>query len=278
MSPVASGAKAKAEAWARMLTARVRGVAARALQPRIEALTGLSSIEHTQPNDIFICGYPKSGNTWFQHMVAAVVFGTDVELAPDTLMNELVPDVHFKAYYRRFSNPCFFKSHHLPRPSYRRIVYLLRDGRDAMVSYFHHLTAMSGAVDFLAAVKNGEGLFPSKWHEHVERFMDNPHHAEMIVIRYEDLKRDTLGQLRRFCEFAAIDRDEATLARAIAKTSFEAMRNKENKHGWETPGWPKDKPFVRRGQVGSYRDEMPPDVLQAFMRDAERTLASQGYL
>jgi len=256
----------------------MRRLTERALEPRIEAMTGLASIERTQPNDVFICGYPKSGNTWFQHMTAAVVYGTDVELAPDTLLNELVPDVHFKAYYRRFSDPAFFKSHHLPRPSYRRIVYLLRDGRDAMVSYYHHLTATTGAVDFLTTVKNGEGLFPSKWHEHVDRYMDNPYQADMIVVRYEDLKRDPLGQLRRFCEFARIDRDEATLARAIAKTSFATMRSKEQKQGWETPGWPKDKPFVRRGEVGSYRDEMPPEVLQAFLQDAQRTLASQGYL
>src|SRR5262245_12163352 len=164
-------------------------------------------------------------------MATAVIYGTDVELAPDTLMNELVPDVHFKAYYRRFVDPSFFKSHHLPRPSYRRIVYLLRDGRDALVSYYHHLSATAGAVDFLATVKNGDGLFPGKWHEHVDRYMDNPHNAEMIVVRYEDLKRDPLAQLRRFCEFARLDRDEATLSRAIAKTSFEAMRSKEQKHG-----------------------------------------------
>jgi hypothetical protein len=264
--------------WLRKLASQAKGAAVHALQPQIEALTGLRAIEHTEPNDVFICGYPKSGNTWFQHMVAAVVYGTDPELVPDTLLNDLVPDVHFKTYYRRFTDPCFFKSHHLPRPVYRRIVYLVRDGRDAMVSYFHHLSATEGAVDFLATVRDARGLFPGKWHDHVERYMANPYGAEMIVIRYEDLKKDALSQLRLFCEFARIERDEATLARAIEKTSFEAMRRKEARHGWETPGWPKDKPFIRRGKVGSYRDEMPADVLEAFLRDAERTLASQGYL
>jgi hypothetical protein len=269
--------KARAELWARKLTGRLQGVAARALRPQIEALTGLSSIEHTQPDDVFVCGYPKSGNTWFQHMVVAVVYGVDVELAPDTLMNELVPDVHYKSYYRRFVNPCFFKSHHLPQPSYRRLVYLLRDGRDAMVSYYHHLMATSGSVDFMEMVKSGNGLFPGKWHDHVDSYMKNPYGAEMIIVRYEDLKRDALGELRRFCEFARLDRDDATLARAIAKTSFESMRNKEKKQGWETPGWPKDKLFVRSGQVGGFRNEMPPDVLQAFLHDAEGTLTRQGY-
>jgi len=248
------------------------------LEKRLESLTGLVPINHTKPTDVHICGYPKSGNTWFQHLAAAVVYGVNVELAPDTLLNELVPDVHFKRYYRRFGDPCFFKSHHLPRPDYRRIVYLLRDGRDAMVSYYHHLSATSGPIDFRRLVEGGEGLFPGKWHAHVEGYLANPFGADMIVIRYEDLKRDPLAELQRFCQFARIERDEETLVSAVGRTTFERMQSKEKKSGWETPGWPKDKLFVRRGKVGSYRDEMPAEVLQAFMRDAERTLVTQGYL
>ena len=63
-----------------------------------------------------------------------------------------------------------------------RIVYLMRDGRDAMVSYYHHLTAMSGHIDFHDMVANGRGL-PGKWHEHVERYVANPFGAKMIIIR-----------------------------------------------------------------------------------------------
>jgi hypothetical protein len=248
----------------------------RALADRIKKLTGLLPIGETRADDVFICGYPKSGNTWFQHMVAAVVYGADVELAPDALLNDLVPDIHFRNYYRRYGEPCFFKTHHLPQREYRRVVYLLRDGRDAMVSYYHHLSAMSGNVDFYEMVKSGRGL-PGRWHEHVDAYLANPHGADMIVIRYEDLKSDTVGQLRRFCEFSRIARDDAALSRAAQKTTFETMRRKEERVGWETPGWPKDKPFVRRGAVGSFKDEMPPDVLAAFLVDAGRTLNAQGY-
>jgi hypothetical protein len=186
--------------------------------------------------------------------------------------------VHFKHHYRRFSNPCFFKSHHLPQPEYRRVVYLVRDGRDAMVSYYHHLTATAGSANFHRMVLTGEGLFPGKWHEHVESYLANPFGAEMIIVRYEDLKRDAASQLRRICALAGIERDDATVAAAVAQTTFERMKKKESRLGWETPGWPKDKPFVRRGQTGSYRDEMPADVLDAFLRDAEPTLKRQGYL
>lgn len=248
-----------------------------ALIEQVKKRTGLLPIAETQPQDVFVCGYPKSGNTWFQQMTCAVVYGADVELSPDALINDLVPDVHFRKFYRRYGERSFFKSHDLPRPAYRNVVYLLRDGRDAMVSFYHHLSAMSGAVDFYDMVKSGRGL-PSKWHDHVDAYLANPHGARMIVIRYEDLKRDTLAQLRRFCEFVGIERSDAALTNAIAKTSFERMRLKEQKTGWETPGWPKNKPFIRRGVVGSFVDEMPADVLEAFMVEARSTLQANGYL
>jgi hypothetical protein len=237
----------------------------------------LHPITETQPQDVFVCGYPKSGNTWFQHMVAAVVYGADVELSPDALLNDLVPDIHFRKFYRRYGDTAYFKSHDLPQAAYRNVVYLLRDGRDAMVSYFHHLSATSGPVDFYDMVKTGRGL-PGKWHEHVEAYVANPFGARMILIRYEDLRRDTLGQLKRFCEFAGIERSERVLARALEKTTFEKMRQKEQRTGWETPWWPKDKPFIRRGAVGSFQDEMPSQVLDAFVNDAGATLKAQGYL
>jgi len=59
--------------------------------------TGLSAIDRTDPEDIFIVGYPKSGNTWMQNLVAGVIYGIDARLAPDSLIQDLVPDVHFSA-------------------------------------------------------------------------------------------------------------------------------------------------------------------------------------
>jgi hypothetical protein len=265
------------KAAAREARAKAGAYARRLIDLRIEKQTGLRPIEQTDPRDVFICGYPKSGNTWFQHLATALVFGVDVELAPDALLNDLCPDVHFEAYYRRYNNPTFFKSHHLPRQPYRRIVYLIRDGRDAMVSYYHHLQATMPGVDFAEMVETGKGLSYGKWHEHVDAYLANPFGAEMMVIRYEDLKRDAATELRRFCTFSGLDRDDAIIRWAVDRASFDSMRRKEQQRGWETPGWPKDKPFVRRGRVGSFRDEMPAAVLDTFMRDSGRTLIAQGY-
>jgi hypothetical protein len=228
--------------------------------------TGLSPIDRTDPEDIFIVGYPKSGNTWMQNLVAGVIYGIDARLAPDSLIQDLVPDVHSQPWYRRHGRPMFFKTHHLPRPDYRRVVYLVRDGRDAMVSYFLFLSAIDKREpDFLKMVSIGEGLFPCCWHEHVNAWMKNPHGAKLITISYESLKTNTVAKLKELCAFAEIERTCDFLQSVALACSFDEMREKEKKMGWHSAIWPRDKQFVRRGEVGSFRKEMPLAVLYYFI-------------
>ena len=238
---------------------------------------GLQPIDETQPSDIFVCGFPRSGHTWFQNLLAGVVFGVDPELAHDSLIQDLVPDVHYKRFFKRYGPVAYFKSHSLPIPEYRRVVYLLRDGRDAMVSYWHFLRALRGNVDFLHLVE-GDGLAPCHWHEHVERWFTNPHQAELLVIRYENLQAAPIGELRRFCEFAHVVRDDIFLQRIVDQASFAKAKKKEQTQGWDNADWPREHPFIRRGHVGSWRDEMPAEVLRAFMERAGATLERLGYL
>jgi len=241
------------------------------------AENGLRPIGDSEATDIHICGFPRSGHTWFQSLVAGVVFGVDPEFAHDSLIQDLVPDVNYKAFYKRYGPTAYFKSHDLPRPERRRVVYLLRDGRDAIVSYYHFLTALKGPIDFLRFVQ-GEDLLPCPWHKHVERWTANPFQADLLVVRYEDLQASTIRELQRFCEFAGLIRDDAHLERVAQKTSFDKAQKKEKKQGWDNAAWPREHAFIRRGKVGSFRDEMPPAVLAEFLKEAGPTLARFGYL
>ena len=246
---------------------------------RIQRETGLWSIRRTDPTDIFIAGYPKSGNTWMQNLVAGVVYSLDPECLPDTLILDLVPDVHFCRYYRRYQTPMYFKTHHLPRADYRRVINLLRDGRDVMVSYYHHLRALSGdAVDFSEIVRTGRHLAPSKWHDHVNAWRSNPFGAEILTVRYEDLLENPVKELHRVCDFAGIERSTEVLETVSRRSSFSKMREKEEKTGWANSSWPRSRFFVRRGEVGSFKDEMPENVLSAFLAQAGDTLRACNYL
>ncbi|MCP4420629.1 MAG: sulfotransferase domain-containing protein [Chloroflexi bacterium] len=245
----------------------------------IQAATGMTSIVDSVPEDVFFVGYPKSGNTWFRYLVTGAFYGVDPEYAPHALVNSLIPNMHTKQFYMRYQTPMFFKSHGLPDPAFKRVVYLLRDGRDVMVSYFHHLRNLNEKnVDFLNMVQSGDDLFYGQWHNHVEAWLSNPFNAQIITIRYEDMKKDAVHELQRFCQFVGIEREDSFLKSTVDKASFDKMRRKEKRDGWGHSMWKGNKQFIRRGQVGSYKDEMPPNVLEAFMQNASETLHKYGYL
>lgn len=248
------------------------------MKSQISTLTGL--VHHTEfvNDDVFIVGHPKSGSTWFQNLVAGVVYGVDPEFAPYALIRDLVPG-HAQKYYKRYGTPTFFKSHHPPQPQYKRVIYIVRDGRDVMVSYFHHIRGGKNKdIEFLKVVQGKDVPWPYKWHEHVEAWLNNPYQAQMLVIKYEDLKQDTVKELRRFCGFVGVERDEAFLQRVGEKATFEKLRQKEINLGIAYPNWSPAQLFMRRGQVGSHKDEMPAEVLEVFLRDAGDTLRKLGYL
>lgn len=247
--------------------------ARRALDEQIIHRTGVLPIEEHADHDVFIVGYPKSGNTWLQYLVAGLKFGLHPRLVPDRLVHLVVPDVHAVRYYQRISDEAIFKSHHLPRPDYRHVIHLVRDGRDVMVSYLHHLQAIRGpAIDPVEVISTGRGLFPSKWHEHLQAWRDNPFHASTILVKYERLLVDPLDEMRKICNFLQLERDDSWLRTVADAAAFDNMQQKESEEGWDNPNWPSDRPFVRRGRAGSFADELPPQLLELFMKEASEAI------
>lgn len=221
-------------------------------------------IESTLSEDVFIVGFPKSGNTWMQNLIAGVFFGCSPDQTPDTVVQHLVPDVHERTHYLRFGDRAFFKSHHLPREQYKTVIYLVRDGRDAMVSYFQFVRALLGERsfhDFIAATD----IFPGRWEDHVEQWCNNPFGSRLLMVRYEDLITDCVQELVRICEFLGYPKPLQRLTTVAEQASFGRMQQREKESGWENKSWPADKLFIRRGVVGSYKDEMPVEILKEFM-------------
>src|SRR5262249_41560544 len=62
--------------------------------------------------------------------------------------------------------------------------------------------------------------------QHAESWMLR-HPFRRLVVRYEDLKTDTAGQLRSILEFLDEKVDEDRLASALSKSSFDQMRAME---------------------------------------------------
>jgi len=241
------------------------------------------SITETNDEDIFIAGFPKSGNTWMQNLVSSILLESTSQRITPRLVNELVPDIHFKKYYKRFFPVMFFKTHDLPKPRYKKVIHLVRDGRDAMVSYFK--MGINQNKNFPYSLKDmvveGKGVYPAKWHIHTREWAHNPYKAKIITLQYEELLRNPLMELKKVCDFANIVVSDEFLLKVINGNSIEKLRSKVSLFGTDNESVFKNKPvssFFRKGEIGNYKKEMDEELITFFNKEAREELLKYGYL
>ena len=75
------------------------------------------------------------------------------------------------------------------------------------------------------------------------------HEGCKILLKYDDLRADTLGEMRRLCAELAIPVDEQTLARVVSKHSWENVPESEKGAG----------KFYRKATSGGWREDLNPE-------------------
>lgn len=230
---------------------------------------------------MFLVSYPRSGNTWLRFLLGNLI---DPE-NPVTFSNieTRIPEIYFNRdrFLRRLCRPRMLKSHESFQPHYPRVIYVVRDPRDVAVSYYHHNVKARNIpddypmADFVPRFIAGE--FDHKfgtWRDNVLSWLaargEDPN---FIMVRYEDLKGDTEGTLRRISEFLAhcsfrpLRSDSTTLHRAMELSLAERMRALEAKEAgnWVlTKGTRADKPFIRAAIAGGWKSGLPADSIAAI--------------
>ncbi len=220
------------------------------------------------PDDVFLVSYPKSGNTWTRFLIANLVYP---EKNPDfSNINELIPDPEALAKRRmdRMPRPRLIKSHQYFDPRYPKVIYIVRDPRDVVLSEYHFdikRRAISEGYpleQFVSRFLRGELNHPyGTWGENVATWLYTRRNSpRFLLVRYEALQSEAMHELGRMAEFLGIAATPQRLALAIEQSSAERMRELEKKqaHLWSsTKETRKDKPFVRSAKAGGWKAELP---------------------
>jgi hypothetical protein len=221
-----------------------------------------------RPTDVFLCTYPKSGTTWLGFLLAQIFKGSAEEQIDLKSMGRYIPDVNLQ-YTRRGSlkdhgalaDPRFFLCHAAYDENLPRVIYVIRDPRDTMVSYWHYQKFLHpGYSQSLAEFLEGEH-WPCEWDEHVASWLLPRRHPNMMVVRYEQLHAGAAEVLRNVLAFAGITVTNQRIEQAVASSRFEQMRSAEEKFGVHGKAGDPAARFIRKGRVGGWRDEMNHDDL-----------------
>jgi hypothetical protein len=163
-------------------------------------------------------------------------------------------------------------------------IYIVRNPLDVAISYAHHLNKpIDFAIDFMN-MRNAETSVTDKqvyevygsWSQHVLSWTRKPHPA-IYVMRYEDMLAEpqkTFGALARHLLFTP---SESELADAIDRSSFERLREQEEKAGFRER--PEDaKRFFREGRAEQWKDVLTPAQIQRIVDAHHEQMQRFGYL
>jgi hypothetical protein len=186
------------------------------------------------PTDFHLVSYPKSGNTWLRYLIAdAIIRSNNIEFKVDeSSLNFVVPgtpkraDVVNSDIRNKIIDtgaPRVFKSHSAYNKHYPKVILLVRDPRDVMVSYFlyskERLKNFNGS--FSEFIRSNTGIY--QWLKHTNSWLNNYD----FLINYEELLDEPIKSLRRLFDFIGIENlDDATIEEIVMENSILKLREK----------------------------------------------------
>lgn len=236
------------------------------------------------PDDVFIVSYPKSGNTWVRFLIGNYLTGCDCDWIN---VQQLVPDLHQNPWVQPgLPRPRFFKSHCSYTRKYTKVVYLVRDVRDVVLSYYNHLLG-KGRIEpktsmrsFVEDFNQGDVDDRCNWSDHVDSWMKNKR-KDFMVLRYEDLGADTEAQLIRILRFAGVRVDRQRVKNAVEASRFDNMRALElrqrdmlyRRYGILLPS-----KFCRRGESKQWKANLSEDEIDDLFCEHKEALERLDYV
>ena len=264
--------KQRLAAYARVVTKR---------QPAARDLT-------VYPDDTFLVSFPRSGNTWTRFLVCNLINPDDpVNFAE---LESRIPEIYYvpDRILRGFQRPRVIKSHECFDPRYKKIIYIVRDPRDVLISYYEFqlkrrvISDDCSLEEFLPHFMDSE-IEPKtgSWRDHVVSWIaTRGGQKSFLLLRYEDMLADTQKESTKIASFLGLDANPERIARAVALSSADRMRKleKEQSAQWTaTRKTRQDKPFVRKAAAGGWKSTLPEGCVAQIESAWGDVMRSVGY-
>ncbi|XP_070695211.1 cytosolic sulfotransferase 3-like [Pempheris klunzingeri] len=249
-----------------------------------------------RPDDILIATYPKAGTTWASYILDLLYFGqtaperqTSIPIYTRVPFLEIaVPsmDSGKQLADKLPTTPRLIKTHFpvqfVPKSFWEqncKIVYIARNAKDNMVSYFHFdrmnmIQPEPGDwSSFHRRFMEGKMVFGS-WYDHVSGWWKKKQtYSKLHYIFYEDMVEDTRGEIDKLCSFLGLSPSVEEKDRITGGVSFDNMK-KNNMTNYSTIQVMdfKISPFMRKGKVGDWKNHFTVAQNEEFDEDYKKKM------
>jgi hypothetical protein len=176
----------------------------------------------------------------------------------------------------------------IPKGATHCVLYFIRNPLDVSVSFAHHNNVNPGVA--IRDMNDDNYSFYQKpdklnlqlhqrllsWSNHVRSWADDSG-LPLKVIRYEDMTEHPFETFKAATGFIGLNYTDSQIEKAIRFSSFDILREQEQAKGFREKA-PSSKSFFRKGIVGSWKEELKQEEVQAVIRNHREMMERFGYL
>ncbi|XP_046437572.1 sulfotransferase 1B1-like [Daphnia pulex] len=263
-------------------------------------------ISRFQPrsDDVWVVTFPKCGTTWTQELVWMILNNCDpigskaplIVRSPflefPYMIGSCLPPEHSKMLItldkvEQMPSPRVIKSHlpfYLLNPKLLdtcKVVYVARNPKDVIVSYFHHHKLIqfhnfTEDVEKFARYFMDDELLFSPFFPHIIEAWNKRHNPNMLFLFYEDLKKDLLGEIKKVATFLDKSLSEEQLKNLKEHLKFDTFSKNESVNmemAKKLGGFNPDGHFIRKGKTGDWKNHFGPEVNKKIDEWMEKNLS-----
>lgn len=165
-----------------------------------------------------------------------------------------------------------------------KMIYQVRNPKDAAISFFHHLKNMHGysgsLTNLLDGYLSGEIMWGS-FFQHVEEYCELAKvKKNLLIVSYEEMVTNMPKVVQEIADFLEISLSEKQVFKVADYLHFDEMKKRKtsnmaqivahhlslDSNGNSDPNFK----FLRKGKKDSHKEEMPQEYIERFDKEMRK--------
>jgi hypothetical protein len=224
-----------------------------------------------RPDDIFIATPPRSGTTWMQIIVYALLnhgraFDDDIN---DYIARNPFLEMHGKQAVENMPGPGAIKTHLLfdlmPYHPNAKYICVIRNPKDVCVSFHRFVTSIKGgSLNGVTFDRLFDRFLTGKtchadFYEYLIPYWSHRNDSNVLFVLYEDMKKDIRSVINRVATFLGIEINKKLLERTVVVSSIDYLKMTGYNEKIIPAHTAASFKFIRKGIVGDWRTVLTPE-------------------
>ncbi|XP_067316822.1 sulfotransferase 2A1-like [Anolis sagrei] len=246
-------------------------------------------------DDVVTVTYPKSGTNWMLEILGLIQHGGDPSWVRSTPVWDRCPWIEAHGCQQKALKdlPPRLLASHLPFQlfpksfihSKAKIIYVLRNPKDVLVSSYHFSKFFKGFQDpgameeFLEKFLRGN-VANGSWFDHVRGWMELKDRPNFFLFTYEDLQKNLRGNVEKLSQILGKNLNSQQINAVVENASFHKMKDNNMSNFTQSPLFNHNTgKFMRKGISGDWKNHLTvaqneyfDRVYQEKMQDIKTTL------